>query len=199
MKTVCQKLVLVLLPVLFLSGCATLREVAALRQVDFRLAGVDDPMLAGISLKDVRSYQDIGFIEAGRLALALASKDLPLTFTLKVRAENPATNTVPARFVGMAWTLFLQDKETIRGTVDQDIVLQPGEPQDVPVVVGLNLIEFFDGGVQDLVNLASSLTGKEGASTNIRLELLPTINTSLGPIQYPKPITVVNRQVGSGN
>lgn len=188
---------IVILPVLFLTGCATLKEVAALRKVDFHLAGVGDPVLAGVSLKDVRSYQDIGFIEAGRLALALASKDLPLTFTLNVRAENPADNPVPARFVGMAWTLFLQDKETISGTIDQDVVLQPGEPQDVPVAVSLNLIEFFDGGIQDLVNLASSLTGKDGATTNIRLELLPTINTSLGPIQYPRPITVINKQVGS--
>jgi hypothetical protein len=197
MKKVSRILIGVVLPLIFLSGCATLREVAALRKVDFSLSGVNDPVLAGVSLKDVRSYKDIGFLDAGRLALALASKELPLTFVLKVRAENPADNTVPARFVGMAWTLFLQDKETISGTVDQNIVLQPGEPQDVPIVVGLNLMDFFDGGIRDLVDLASSLTGKEGSTSSIRLQVTPTINTSLGPIQYPQPITVINKQIGS--
>jgi hypothetical protein len=102
MKKVSRILIGVVLPLIFLSGCATLREVAALRKVDFSLSGVNDPVLAGVSLKDVRSYKDIGFLDAGRLALALASKELPLTFVLKVRAENPADNTVPARFVGMA-------------------------------------------------------------------------------------------------
>lgn len=188
---------LIVLSIFMLSGCATLREVAALRKVDFSLSGLADPTLAGVSLQNIRSYQDIGFIDAGRLALALASKELPLTFVLKVRAENPADNPVPARFVGMAWTLFLQDKETISGAIDQNIVLQPGEPQEVPVVVELNLLEFFDGGIKDLVNVASSLAGKEGSATSIRLQVTPTVDTSLGPIQYPTPITVINRQIGS--
>jgi hypothetical protein len=197
MKSVSRILIGVVLPLMFLSGCATLREVAALHKVDFSLGGVSDPALAGVSLKDIQSYRDIGFLDAGRLALALASRDLPLTFVLQVRAENPADNTVPARFVGMAWTLFLQDKETISGVVDQHVILQPGKPQDVPIVVGLNLMDYFDGGIRDLVDLASSLIGKDGSSTSIRLEVTPTINTSLGPIQYPQPITVINRQIGS--
>lgn len=188
---------LIVLSIFALAGCATLREVAALRKVDFGLDGVSDPALAGVALKDIRSYKDIGFLDAGRLALALASKDLPLTFTLHVKAENPADNPVPARFVGMAWTLFLQDKETISGAIDQNIVLQPGVPQDVPIVVGLNLMEFFDGGIGDLVDLASSLTGKDGSSGSIRLQVTPTIDTSLGPIQYPQPITVINKKFGS--
>ena len=141
MKTASR--ILIVLSIFVLSGCATLREVAALRKVDFSLNGIGNPTLAGVALQNIRSYQDIGFIDAGRLALALASKDLPLTFVLKVRAENPADNSVPARFVGMAWTLFLQDKETISGAIDQNIVLQPGEPQEVPIVVELNLMEFF--------------------------------------------------------
>lgn len=34
-----------------LPGCATFRKVAALRQVDFSLAGVSDGMLAGIPIQ----------------------------------------------------------------------------------------------------------------------------------------------------
>lgn len=187
----------IVLSILVFVGCATLRQVAALRKVDFSLKGVSDPVLAGVSLKEVASYRDIGFIEAGRLALALASKDLPLTFVLHVRAENPVDNPVSARLVGMDWTLFLQDRETIRSTIDQNIVLLPGVPQDVPIIVGLNLMAFFDGGIGDLVALASSLGGKKGSLTSIRLQVTPTIDTSLGPIKYPHPISVIDRQIGS--
>ncbi len=188
-------LALVILPLF--SHCATLKEVAALRRVDFSLSHLSDLNLAGISLNNVKSYQDIGLINAGRLGLALASNELPLTFTLHVKAENPADNPVPAKLMGLAWTLFLQDKETISGTVDQPIVMPPGQPQDVPVVINLNLLSFFKGGLRDMVDLALSLSGQGGASKNIRLQVTPTINTPLGPIQYPQPITVINKQMGS--
>lgn len=197
MKRFIRVLVWMAMPILIIPGCATLREVAALRKVDFSLSRIGDPALAGVSLKEVRSYRDIGFLDAGRLALALAGRDLPLTCVIHVRAENPADNRVAARFVHMAWTLYLQDKETISGTLDQNIVLQPGEPQDVPVVVAVNLLEFFDGGVKDLVDLGSALIGKEGKSAQIRLMVTPTIETSLGPIKYPKPIAVIDHQLGS--
>lgn len=179
------------------SHCATLKEVAALRRVDFSLRNLSDLQLAGVSLNKYKSYQDIGLIDAGRLGLALASNELPLTFIVHVNAENPADNKVTARMVGLAWTLFLQDKETISGNIDQNIVLPPGQPQDVPVAVNLNLLTFFDGGIRDMVDIALSLSGQRDAPKNIRLQVTPTIETPLGPIQYPQPITVINKQVGS--
>jgi hypothetical protein len=188
-------LALIILPLF--SHCATLKEVAALRRVDFSLNNLSDLQLAGISLNKFKSYQDIGLIDAGRLGLALASNELPLTFIVHVRAENPADNTVPARLVGLAWTLFLQDKETVSGNIAQNIVLPPGEPQDVPVTVNLNMLTFFDGGIRDMVDMALSLSGQRDAPKNIRLQVTPTINTPLGPIQYPQPITVINKQIGS--
>ena len=190
---------LMLLSMTFMSGlwgCAALQEVAALRQVKFDLDRVGTIELAGANISRIQNYQDIGMLDTGRLIAAIASGKMPLSFNLFVKAENPANNSVPARLVGLDWTLFLQDKETISGKFNDEIVLQPGQPQNIPVNVNLDLFQFFEGGAQDLVNLALALTGKSGSPQNIRLQAVPTVQTPIGPIRYPKPLTLVSRTVG---
>jgi hypothetical protein len=98
--------------------------------------------------------------------------------------------------VGLAWTLLIEDRETISGTVNQLIDLPPGQPQDIPVSIGLDLVQFFDRNLRDLVELALAVSGQGGAPKNIQLRATPTIETPLGPIRYPQPITIVSREVG---
>jgi hypothetical protein len=187
-----------LLSAALLAGCAALQQIAALRQVDFSLAGVQRGRLAGVELSRIANYRDLGAIEAGRIALALARKDLPLEFQLDVRAENPPDNRVTATMVRLAWTLLLDDKETIHGVIDTTYTLPPGQPVTLPFQMRLNLLEFFDGPVEDLVNLAAGLAGLNADPTRITLRAVPTIDTPVGPISYPNPITIVSRTVGGG-
>ena len=96
------------------SGCATLQQMAALRQVDFSLHRVSALTLAGVDLTRVRSYEDLGVLDVARITAAVATRRLPLDFTLHVRADNPEGNG-QARMTALDWTLFLQDRETVSG------------------------------------------------------------------------------------
>jgi hypothetical protein len=98
----------------------------------------------------------------------------------------------------MDWTLLLEDKETVSGQFDQEVVLPPGQPQDVSFRVELDLVRFFDDNLKGLVNLASAISG-DAPSQNIKLRVQPTVNTMLGPVKYPSPITVVSKEVGGSN
>ncbi len=179
-----------------LSGCQTLKEIANLRHVDFSLDRLSGLNLAGVSLQNVRSYRDLSAGDLFKLTTAVARRDLPLRFNLHVAALNPETNSVAARLVRMDWTLFLEDRETISGVVDQEQVLNPGQPVDIPVAIDLELLSFFDKNAQDLVDLVLSLSGEGGAPKNVRLQAIPVIDTVIGPIRYPDPIVIVNREVG---
>ena len=179
-----------------LSGCATMQELVALRNVDFSVDRLSDVELAGIDLGRVRSFGDLGYADAARLALAVTSHEVPLSFQLHLLAENPEENTTTARLVGMDWTLLLQERETLSGVFDGDIRLPPGEPTDVPISMSLDLLDFFDGSAQDLLELALSLTGRGGAPKEVTLRATPTIETALGPMRYPRPITILSREVG---
>ena len=180
------------------TGCKTLREVKNLKDVEFQIDRVTDAQLAGVSLRRVQSYNDLSATEVARLGSALSRGEAPLSFTLHVEATNPESNSVDARLTEMDWTLLLQDRETITGTFDREVVLSPGTPTDIPIDVSLDLVEFFDENVRGLVELATAIGG-EGPPANVKLEVQPTIQTKLGPMRYPKPITVVSEDVGAAD
>ena len=177
--------------------CQTIREITNLRNVNFAIDRVADITLAGVDVQRLRSYEDLSVTDALRLGRALTRKEFPLDFQLFLTAENPPDNTVQARLVTLDWTLLLDDTETVSGIVDDTIILPPGEPTDVPIAVSLNLVDFFQHGVRDLFELALAVGGKGGEPKRIKLQARPTIDTAIGPIRYPQPITIISKQVGS--
>jgi hypothetical protein len=179
-----------------LAGCATLRQITALRRVDFSIAGVEDGRLAGVELRRIASYDDLSMVEIGRIALAVTRRDVPLDFRVIVRADNPADNRTAATMVRLAWTLLLDDRETINGVLDTAVTMPPGQTAYIPVPMRVNLRQFFEGPAQSLVDLAASVAGFSSRPTRVAIRAVPTINTPLGPITYPNPITIVNRTVG---
>lgn len=179
---------LLLLASLLVTGCATLQELAALRDVEFSLAGTSGGTLAGVDIGAVRSYDDLGVLDVARIGAAFAAGRLPLETTLLVRAANPADNS-RARLVALDWTLFIDDRETVSGALDQEYVLPPGQPVDVPVRVSLDLLDFFDRQLEQVANLALAAAGA-GEPTRIHLEAIPSVQTPLGVIRYPEPVRI---------
>lgn len=180
-----------------LPSCQTLQEIANLRDVRFAVDRVAGAQLAGIDLSRVRSYEDLNATDVLRLTRAAAEQRLPLSFVLHLTAENPSTNSVPARMVQMDWTLLLEDRETVSGTFNENVVLPPGEPTGIPISIRLDLVEFFGENLRDLVELALAVSGEGGQPKQVKLQAIPTIETTLGPIRYPQPITIVARELGS--
>ena len=164
--------------------------------VAFSLGGTQNGRLAGVSLERIASYRDLTAGDVGRIALALSRNDLPLEFQLMVRAENPASNRTTATMVRLAWTLLLDGKETISGALDSSLALRAGETVAIPLQMRLNLREFFGGNAESLVNLAANIAGLRSDPTRVTVRAVPTINTPIGPISYPSPITIVNETVG---
>ncbi len=178
------------------TGCATIQEIAALRSVRFQLDRVTEPRLAGVDLSRAQSAADLSFREGAAVASAFASRRLPLSFRLHLRAENPASNEVTARLLRMRWTLYLEDTETVSGRIDREYVLSPGRPADIPIDVSLDLLEFYERSGADLIELALNVAGAGGQPKHVKVTATPTIDTPLGAITYPQPITIVAGSVG---
>ncbi len=176
-------------------GCSSLQQLAALRQVGFALAGVTGGRLAGVDIGKIASGTRLSVLDYGKLTVALARQDVPLDFLVNVEALNPAENKVTAKMVRLGWALYLNDKETIHGVVDTAVVMEPGKPVLMPMRMRVNLVQFFNGPAQDLVDLAAAVAGVNPDPTKISLKASPTIDTPLGPLSYPNPITIVSRTV----
>src|SRR5688572_10224126 len=191
-----QRLGLAFSLTLAFAACATLQQLAALRDVDFSVDRLSDVRLAGVDLSRVRSYSQLSVTDAARLAAAVSQRTLPMDLTVHLTAVNPEDNSVDARLVRMDWTLLLQDRETLSGTFADETILRRGQPTDVPIDVSLDLLDFFQGSAQDLFDLALSIADPGAPPTDVALRASPTVDTSLRPIRYPRPITIVSRQVG---
>src|SRR5262245_36190734 len=170
--------------------------MAALAQVDFALDRVGDVRLAGISIAQKTSYRDFSLTEAAQLAAAVVGRNVPLSFVAHVGAENPGTNAVTARLLAMSWTAYIEDKQTVSGGTDREYELPPGQRVDLPLRVDLDLYDFFSGQAADFFRLAQSVAGS-GQPTSVSLRARPSIQTALGPIEYPGEITILRREVGA--
>jgi hypothetical protein len=172
------------------------RGILALRQVDFEVDRVATVRLAGVPLDRIRGTSDVSVLDAGRIAAAVMRRQVPLSFDLHVLGRNPAENRTTARLVRMQWILDLNGRETVSGTLDTAYTFAPGGVTDVRVPVTLDLWQFFQGSGADALDLALGLAGIGSRRTEVALRAVPTIDTPLGPIQYPSAITIVRRTVG---
>lgn len=171
-------------------GCATLKETAALRRVEFRFDAVSDPTLAGIRVDRIRAYRDLRATDVARLGFAVAAKNAPLDLTIHIEGRNPETNRVTARLIAMDWTYVVDDREILEGRLERALSFPPGEGVDIPVAIRFNLYRFFAGDARSVFDTALALAGQDGGNHAISLRVTPTIDTPLGPIRYPTPITI---------
>lgn len=181
---------LALLTLLVVPGCTALQELAALRTVTFAFAGISDVRIAGVRIGQGASFQSLSIADATRLGAAVVAQEVPLEMVAHVSAANPAENTVSARMVDLDWTLFIEDRRTLAGVLGGAVAIAPGQSADVPLTVRLDLLELGSGGARDLFNLALAIAGQGSLQKDLRLELVPTIETSIGPIRYPAPVVV---------
>ena len=171
-------------------GCATARELAALREVQFSFDRIASPRVAGVPLERIYDVGDLSAADLARFGLAVAARDVPLELTVHVAARNPEENDVTARLVAMDWEYLVDDREVMEGKLAeaQQLTFPPGQTRDVPIGVMFNLVEAFGGSAQDLLDIALVLSGQKVSSKKRILRIHPTVDTPAGPIRYPVPI-----------
>jgi len=161
------------------------------------MRAVQDRQLRGTNVQQVRSVNDIRAPAITRWTAAVTRRELPMTFQVNVGAGNPADNPVIATLVGLDWTLFLDEQETIGGALNNQYSLQPGVETGIPLSINLNVFQFLDRSAQDVVELALAVAGQGGSPKRIKIMATPTVSTPIGPIRYPNPVTIISRDVGS--
>ena len=187
----------VLLATSLLPGCAALRELAAVRQLDFSFQDITDVRVAEVELRRVQHFEELGITDVTRLTRAYSDGRLPLSATVRVQARNPEENP-RARIVGLNWDLRLRGRDTVSGGMDQEVVVEPGAVEEVDVAAELDLLEFFDGGVRDVADVALALVRDELSGDDVQLRVRPDVSTRLGSIGYESPLLLSPGEASRG-
>lgn len=175
-------------------ACSTLRGVTALRNVEFSLGPLAAAHLVGIDVQRISSVDDLTPVMTARLFAALAGGNVPLELDLRVLALNPGGSA--AALTRMDWSLVLAGRETVRGALDRAHTIAPGGTTEIPVRVSVNLVEFFGRNLPELIQLAAAVAGESDQAVEVALRVQPTLDTALGPIRFPAPLTLVRESVG---
>ena len=172
-----------------------------LKRIQFKLNNVTGFSLNGVGLSGKSAISDFSLTDAAKLLQAYNSKSLPVSFTLNVLAKNPntgssGTTSALATITGLAWSLYLDGKQTINGDINNAVTVPAsGETTTIPLGMNLDMVKFFsDKSYESIVNLALALGGASGSTSKIKLVARPTIKTPIGNIAYPSNITIVNTE-----
>lgn len=187
------------LTILF-SNCTVFKTAENISRLKYKIHSASDYQLAGIKIAEKKNAKDFSSIELLKLTSALLQEKMPLTFKLNIEAKNPnegisGFERTDITIESFPWRLFVNDREVINGNIEKpQFIPGKGESTIIPLAVEFDLVKNYkEKNLDDILNLALKLGGKEGSSSNVKLKVKPTIGTPAGQIMYPDEITIVDR------
>lgn len=188
---------------LVISGiqCSVYETLTNVSRLKFKVGAVNGFQINGVSLSGKSKLADFNALDAIKLTAAFAQGSLPASFVLNVDAKNPNDGTggykkSDATIQNFKWRLFLDDKETISGELDQPLTVPgTGEVTTIPLRINIDLMKFFkDKGYDSIINLALALGGVQGSSSRVTLYATPTVSSPFGNITYPGELKLVDTE-----
>ena len=194
-------LLVIALSIILISSCGVYNSLMNLSKLKFKLDSVNNFKVGNITISNKSKLSDFGTLDILNLTSQVVSGKFPVTFMVNILAQNPNSSSSTGSSLSdislesFPWTLYINDKKTISGNISNPIQVPAIENVTViPLEMSLDLLDFFqEDGLNNLVNLALSLGGKEGATTKIRLVAEPELGTSIGRLSYPNPITIIDK------
>ena len=177
-------------------GCTAVDTLTNLRRLQFKLGSVNNFNAAGVNLANIASLSQINLLDIANLTSNITSGRLPVGFTLNLLAKNPNTAggsaNSSALLSKMEWNLYIDDTPTINGVLTNITVPGVGQETVIPMNISLDLIQFIGNkGLENMINLALAIGGRNGSSSRLSLRASPTVNIFGIPVTSPE-ITIVS-------
>jgi len=181
--------------------CSVYETLTNLSRLQFKVGAVNGFQISGIPFSSKSKLTDFNPLDLLKISSAFSQGSLPASFILNVEAKNPNDGTggykkTDATLQNFKWRLFLDDKETISGDLDQPVsVPGTGDVTSIPLRINIDLMKFFkDKGYESIINLALALGGAQGSSSKISLYATPTVSSPFGNITYPGELKLVDTE-----
>jgi len=181
-------------------SCSLYQAARNLQRLKFKISGIEDFRLMGVSLTGKTKLSDLSWSDAVKLKDLVSLKSFPVQFVLNLDAYNPndgKTNPIKsdATITSMDWRLVIDDVPTISGYINTPISIPAtGQSITIPMTMELDLYKFFsDRSYDKLIDLALALGGLNSDLTRVKLDIKPSVKTILGSITYPSWITVISK------
>lgn len=182
---------LVLLLLLAGTACNTKDDFEAFKEADYSLKSVDQVRVNGINLLEKKRAEDFSFSEAAVLFSAFSENKLNATSTLNLNvelAEEHKDRTM--KVTQLKWQMLVNDEKALSGVINEAIELKNGVNT---ITVSSPLAFAQENGTANLNSLLrmATLLNQDKNKANIQLQIKPTVQTSVGPVELPAFINII--------
>lgn len=187
-----KKIILFFLITTFVS-CSTLRELASLKQCEFRMQGMRNIVAAGVNISGQTSLSGLNLLDAGKILNAVKQGSLPVNLILDIEIRNP--NKQLAALNKTDYIAYLDGNEIFNGSTSQRVEI-PGNNQTatLPLNIQFDLIKLMQGKTQNaIINLLFNLAGASSVPSTLTLKVKPSITLAGMMIPYPGFIDVTTQ------
>jgi hypothetical protein len=156
------------------------QQAKAFKNVDVRLASVDQATVGGVNVLNLRQAGDLGTAERALLVAAATAGNLPLRMRVNLEFRNPNSET--AALNEFDYIALIDGKEVAKGHTNQRIeVPANGSLVTAPILVESDLRKTLgEQSGESLANFALGLTDRDREPLRFTLKLKPTFITSSG-------------------
>ena len=182
--------------ILFLSlaSCSQVSDITKslmnLKNLDYRLTGIESVRLAGIDFKKGMSLKDLSIMQVAQLTNSVSKKSLPIDFILNLEAKNPNEDkgkkfSTTATIESFDFDVFLDNNKAFTGGLANPVKIESnGGIKIIPLKISFDLTEIYETKQYDkFVNIAMNLAGFDIQKTKIAVEANPVVSTPLGKLK----------------
>lgn len=164
----------------FLKCTSTIDYTEIVQRLQFKIGSISDFKIAGVSLKDKKSSDDLTDFEESKLSTAIAAKKLPSSFSIKVLVKDPnqGVKNISAVLKEFRWWLLIDSIEIASGDYKDEIEIK-GDTV-ISLKVNFDFDRYFSE--PDIKSLTDTVLSIYALKSNVIIKAAPVIGTNYGTL-----------------
>jgi len=171
-------------------SCTYLKELTTLKDCEFRMGTLENPVLAGVDISGIFNLKDFSIEQTGKITKSILLGTLPLSFILNVEVKNP--NQKNASLNRLEYLAFIDTVKIASGAMEEHVVIPSGGGiATIPVKVETDILDLVKKeSVNTLLNYALNLADDGNRPVRVNIKIKPWIQIGSTDREYPGYITV---------
>ena len=171
-------------------SCTYLKELTTLKDCEFRMGTLENPVLAGVDISGIFNLKDFSIEQTGKITKSILLGTLPLSFILNVEVKNP--NQKNASLNRLEYLAFIDTVKIASGAMEEHVVIPSGGGiATIPVKVETDILDLVKKeSVNTLLNYALNLADDGNRPVRVNIKIKPWIQIGSVDREYPGYITI---------
>jgi LEA14-like dessication related protein len=180
-----------------LYSCSYLKELSALKDCEFRVGTMENPILAGVDISKIVTTKDYSIDQTAKITRSILQGTLPLSFILNVEVKNP--NQKAASLNRLEYLTYIDDVQIASGAMEEHVVIPPdGGIANIPLKVETDVLDLLKKEpINTLLNYALNLADDGDRPVRVSIKIKPWIQIGNMDHEYPGYLTI-NQDFSTG-